>query len=129
MGTGANNAVILPQAKYTQVKVSVASQTASAFKEACAASGVSMAAELSKFMADYSNGLAKHKAALDYTTRRKRRAIVKRIIMELGQLMAAEQRLIDNAPENLQDSPVYETAEDYISVYEDIIGQLGDMVL
>jgi hypothetical protein len=119
---------ILQHSKYTQVKVSVAPQTAAAFKAACAASGVSMAAELSRFMADYSNGLVKHKAALDYSTRRKRRAIVKRIVVELGQLKAAEERLIDNAPENLQDSPIYEIAEDYISVYEDVIGQLEDMV-
>ena len=128
METGENKAGIPPQAKYTQVKVSVDSQIAAGFKAACASAGVSMAAELSSFMADYSNGLVKHKAALDDTTRRKRRTIVKRIIMELGQLKAAEQRLFDNAPENLQDAPIYETAEHYVSVYEDVIDQLGDMV-
>jgi len=128
MGIGVNKAGILSKAKYTQVKVSVDPQSASTFKAACAAAGVSMAAELSRFMADYSDGLVKRKAALDCTTRRKRRTIVRRIIMELGQLKAAEECLINNAPENLQDALIYETAEYYVSVYEDVIDQLGDMV-
>jgi len=117
-----------PQTKHTQVKVSVDPQIAAAFKKACAAGKVSMAAELTRFMADYSNSLVKHKAVPDYTTRRKRRAVVKRIISELGQLKAAEERLLDSAPENLQGSQVYETADEYISIYDDVIDQLGEMV-
>jgi len=54
------------QPKLTQVKVSVAPQTATAFEEACAASNVSMAAELSRFMAVYANVLVELKPAPDY---------------------------------------------------------------
>ena len=41
-------------ANYVQLKVSVRPEIAAAFKAACAASGVSMAGELSRFMAEYS---------------------------------------------------------------------------
>jgi hypothetical protein len=88
-----------------------------------------MAAELTQFMADYSNSLVKRKAAPDYTTRRKRRATVKRMISELEQLRAAEEHLLGNAPENLQDAPVYETAVEFISLYDEVIDLLGAMVL
>ena len=128
MGVVTNQDNVRAQSKLTQVKVSVDPQIASAFKQACAASNISMAAELARFMADYSNSLVKHKAVPDYTTRRKRRAVVKRIISELGQLKAAEERLLDSAPENLQGSQVYETADEYISIYDDVIDQLGEMV-
>ena len=129
MGAAKNKPNARPAAKLTQVKVSVDHQIAAAFKQACAASNVSMASVLSRFMADYSNGTVKSKAAPGYETRRKRRAAVKGIINDLEQLKAAEERLIDNAPVNLRDAPVYETAEQYISAYDDIIDQLGEMVL
>jgi hypothetical protein len=87
-----------------------------------------MTAVLSQFMVDYYNGKAKSKTAPDYSTRRKRKVCVKRIISELQRLKAAEERLIDNAPENLLDAPVYETAEYYISLYDEVIDQLGEMV-
>jgi len=38
---------------YTQIKVSVNPDTATAFKEACAVNGVSMASILSEFMDEY----------------------------------------------------------------------------
>ena len=122
-----NQGDIRAQSKLTQVKISVDQQIASAFKRTCAAANVSMTAVLSWFMADYAGGKTKSKAAPDYTTRRKRRAIVKRIISELEQLGAAEEHLLDNAPENLQDAPVYETADLYISVYHEVIEQLGEI--
>jgi len=128
MGTAANQDNARAQSKLTQIKVSVAPQIATAFKQACAASNVSMAAELTQFMADYSNSLVKRKAAPDFTTRRKRRAYVKRMISELEQLSAAEEHLLDNAPENLQDALVYETAAEYISLYDEVIDLLRAMV-
>ena len=115
--------------KYSQVKVSIDHQIASAFKKACAASNVSMAAVISRFMVDYYNCKVEIKVTPDYSTRRKRRVCVKRIISELERLRAAEEHLIDNAPENLQDAPMYETAEYYVSLYEEAINQLGEMVL
>ena len=125
MGTAAYQADTRMQAKLTQVKVSVDPHIASAFKEACAVSNISMAAELTRFMTDYSNSLMKDRDAPGYSTRRKRRTIIKRIITELEQLKAAEERLVDNAPENLQDAPIYEAAGEYISIFDDVIDQLG----
>jgi hypothetical protein len=128
MGAATNQADTRIHAKFTQVKVSVDPQIAAAFKEACASANVSMAAELSSFMTGYSNSMVKSRDTPGYTTRRKRRAIIMRIIMELEQLKAAEERLVDNAPENLQGAPIYETADEYISIFDDVIAQLGVMV-
>ena len=116
--------------KYTQVKVSVVSEVAAKFKMACAIENISMAAVLSKFMADYAKCSIKQKVAQaqNYTTRRKRRVIVKRILIDLEQIKAAEEALVENAPENLQDAPVYETAQDYIDALDVVIDQLSMMV-
>ena len=128
MGTAMNRSNAHAQTKLAQVKVSVAPQIAAAFKGACAAANVSMAAELTRFMANYSNSMANNRDAPGYTTRRKRRTVIKRIIMQLEQLKAAEEYFLDNAPENLQGAPIYETADEYISIFDDVIGQLGVMV-
>jgi hypothetical protein len=113
--------------KLTQVKVSVNPEIAAAFKKACSDANVSMAAELTRFMSDYANGAAKQKAATDCSTRRKRRALIKRSIAEFERIRAAEERMIDNAHENLREAPIYETAELYISILEDVIEQLGEI--
>ena len=114
------------QAKYTQVKISVDPQTATAFKAACAAAGVSMAAELSRFMADYSNSLVKHKAAPDYTTRRRRNVAVRAIVDQLERIKAAEEKCRDNTPENFQSSDVYESYDDAISAIENAIENIKE---
>jgi hypothetical protein len=116
--------------RYRQLKITVDAELASSFKAACAAAGASMAGKLSQFMAE-SSGAAREgrpAPAPDYSTRRKRRAALRRIVSELEQIKAAEERLIDNAPENLRDAPMYEVADHYVSVLDDVIGQLEDMV-
>ena len=120
METGKNR----PFRDYTQVKVSVDSQIASAFKEACANSNVSMAAELSRFMRDYSNSEVKHKAAPDYSTRRRRRSAIRKIIIELEQLKAFEERNLENTPDNLVGSSTYELTEEAIASLDDAIEAL-----
>ena len=72
--------------------------------------------------------MTRSRDAPGYTTRRKRLTVIKRIIAELEELKSAEERLIDNAPENLQDAPIYETAAEYISIFEDVIDQLRGIV-
>ncbi|MCL2427064.1 MAG: hypothetical protein FWD05_12110, partial [Oscillospiraceae bacterium] len=94
----------------------------------CVAANVSMASELSHFMINYSKGMITRKDALDFSTRRKRRAIVKRIISELEQLKDAEEDLIDNAPENLREAPVYTLTDHFISILDDAINLLQEMV-
>jgi hypothetical protein len=116
--------------RYAQVKISVAPELASSFKTACTSANVSMAGKLSQFMAEF-GGVVRQSAATpppDYSTRRKRRTAVGRIIRELEQIRTAEENLVRNAPPNLQDAPVYETAGEYISVLEEAIGQLREMV-
>ena len=113
-------------AKYTQIKVSVDPGIAYAFREACVASNVSMATVLAEFMAGYSKCPAKPKAMPDYSTRRRRRAAVKGVIAKLELMKAWEERVLDNTPENLQGSGVYDATEEAVSSLEDAIGALTE---
>jgi len=110
---------------YTQIKISTAPELASSFKSACAAAGVSMASQLTRFMADYSGGTeavkTRTEAPVDYSSKRKRRAAVKKIIHQLEQIKEAEERIINNAPKNLQSAPMYETAGETVSALEESI--------
>ena len=110
--------------KLAQVKVSVGPELASAFKAACASSNVSMAAELTRFMSDYAVGSAKHKAALDYSTRRRRRAAIKAMVKELELMKGIEERVRDNTPDNLQGSDAYQTTEEAIDSLDAAIDAL-----
>jgi len=111
----------------TQVKITVDTVLASSFKAACITSNASMAGAISKFMADYINAAADKKPAPDYSTRRKRRAAVKLVIKQLEQIKAGEERYIDNMPENLQGSVLYEAAEEYISLIEEAVSLLDSI--
>jgi hypothetical protein len=111
---------------YAQVKIAVDPELASSFKAACAVANISMAGKLSEFMAEYS-GMVRHtksKTSPDYSTRRKRRTAIKRILLELEQIRLDEERFIDHAPENLRSAPAYETAEEYASALDEAIEQL-----
>jgi hypothetical protein len=107
--------------QYKQVKVSVDSAIASAFKEACGLINTSMAAELSKFMADFSKTTAAKKKPTDYSTRRQRRTAIQAIIKQLEQIRDGEERYRDNIPENLQGSIVYDKAEELVSLLDEAI--------
>jgi len=115
--------------RYTQVKISVAPELVSSFKAVCAATNVSMASVLSQFMMEYCGNVRRKavKPPTDYSTRRKRRVAVKRILIELEKIRAAEEGLIDNAPPNLRDAPIYETAGEYISALDEATEQLDTM--
>ena len=112
--------------KYTQVKIAIDPEIASAFKTTCNSEDISMASVLSQFMTNYSKKIKKGivKTPPDYSTRRKRRTALKRIILELEQIKTGEEVLFYNAPENLQTAPIYEYAEQYISVLDEVIEQL-----
>jgi hypothetical protein len=127
MGTTSNQAKTRWNSNhYAQVKIAVNPELASSFKAACAVTNVSMAGKLSEFMAEYSGMIrqTKSKTSPDYSTRHKRRAAIKRILLELEQIRVEEERFIDNAPENLQSAPVYETVGEYVSVLDEAIEQL-----
>ena len=112
--------------KTTQVKVSVIPEVAVAFKSACAANDVSMAAILSDFMSQYS-GVAKQKGnyAPNLSTRRQRRAAVQSIIRQLERVRENEGIYLDNIPENLRNGDAFETAEQCLATLEEVLDLLG----
>ena len=114
-------------AKYTQIKVTVDSRTAAAFKEACMASGVSMTSVLMNCMAVYGGMPEGKKAAVDLSTRRKRRNEVVSIIQRLTRVKDAEEHYRDNIPGNLQGSMTYERADSFITLLEEALDLLGSV--
>jgi hypothetical protein len=108
-------------AHYTQVKISVDPQTASAFKAACICGGVSMAKVLGAYMSQYSSSLKKTGRTPNYDSKRQRRAAVKSITRQLGLIKEAEEQCRDNMPESLHGSVNYENAEQCVSSLEEII--------
>ena len=108
-----------------QVKVSVAADVATAFKGACAASNVSMASELSKFMAGYSKAPpAKRRPTQDYSTKRQRRAAIRKAALTLEQVRDCEERYLERMPENLRNSAAFDNAEEFISYLDTAIDAL-----
>jgi flagellar biosynthesis chaperone FliJ len=81
-----------------------------------------MAAFITQLMANAS-GVDKptRKEAPDYSTRRRRRAAIVSIVQQLERIKAHEEQYRDNIPENLQNSVVYESAEQYIELLDEVI--------
>jgi len=99
---------------------------AAAFKDACAASSVSMASKLSQFMADYSNtDISKRKPLPDYSTKRRRRAAITKVIRQLEQIRDCEEQYRDRIPESLQGAAVFDNAEEFVACLEAAIESLA----
>ena len=100
---------------YRQIKLSLGPETEAAFRMKCKAEGISMAQAISDLV---SGQAAKNAKAVGTgtETRQKRRKALKRLVAMIGEVMDAEQRYIDNFPENLKGSTPYETAEETVSV-------------
>jgi len=71
-------------AHYTQLKISVAPELASAFKAACAADNVSMVSTLSQFMTKYCKVADKSRPSAKYSSRHLRRAAMNTLIQIHG---------------------------------------------
>jgi hypothetical protein len=114
-------------AHYTQVKVSVDKKIATAFKKACMESFVSMANVLATFMVSFAQGDIKTKNTyspneiVSLATKRQRRNRAKYHIEGLELIKAAEEASRDNIPENLQNSVVFDNAENTISLLDEAI--------
>jgi len=109
----------------TQVKISVAREVASAFKSSCAAQNVSMTSMLTQFMADCINTApTKKRSSPDYSTKRKRRAAIRKIIVQLEQIRAFETNYCNNIPDNLQGSVFFDNAEEFIVRLDSAIDEL-----
>jgi len=115
---------------HKQLKVSVESDLAESFKAACVDAGVSMAAELSRFMAARTGTMVQLSAKLakqaTYDTRAKRRRHVSQIIVQLEAIMACEDAYMSRIPDNLQSGEAYENAELAIDTLEQAIDLLKD---
>jgi len=101
----------------TQVKFSIQQEIAAAFKAKCAAAGVSMASEISRFM----SGHIPKKTEPNVTTRQQRRRALSKAILLLEAIADAEQDYKDNIPINLQNSQRYEAAEQAASALEEAL--------
>ena len=111
--------------RYKQVKISVSKEIASAFKDVCASTNVSMTSKLSQFMSEYSNtAFAKQKHSPDYSTKRLRRAAINKIIQELERIKDCEEQYRDKIPENLQGGAFFDGAEEFISYLDSAIEAL-----
>jgi hypothetical protein len=115
---------------HKQLKVSVEPDLAESFKAACMNAGVSMAAELSAFMAARIGILvessAKSAKQACYDTRAKRRRHVNQIVIQLEAIMGYEDASMSRIPENLQSGQAYENAELAVDTLEQAIDLLKD---
>ena len=117
-------------ALYRQLKVSVDQDLAESFKHVCYNAGVSMAAELSAFMAARAGVMSglpdKADKLAGYDTRAKRRHHVGCIITQLESIMSYEDAYKARIPDNLQSGPAYENAELAVDSLEQAIDLLKD---
>jgi len=117
-------------AHYTQVKISVAPDTAAAFKAACVAGNTSMARELSSYMKNYcANSAAAviRLAKKPLETRGGRRNMLKAIIRQLEELKEAEEHYCDNIPCNLRNSARFDASQQSLLELEAALDILADV--
>ena len=114
---------------YVQIKVSVYPEIADAFKAACAVGGVSMASELTRFMAEYSAVpiIKKAAAAIPVFSKKKRRNTIRALILQLEQIRDAEEEAMDNTPENFRKSDSFTASGESPSKLEEAIEILEDI--
>jgi len=111
---------------HKQVKVSVKTDTAMAFKKACESQGISMAFAISQFMERFCGAAAsKPGYSPDLSTRRQRRAAVASIISQLERVRDNEERYLENIPVNLQGGTAFDNAEQCISSLEEALDLLA----
>jgi hypothetical protein len=107
---------------YTQIKVSVPPDVAAAFKSSCADAGTSMSGALKSFMIELA-GIAKSNTGTLplVSTRRQRRKEIQTLLKRLNRVLDAEERCMNNIPENLRGSSVYEAGENITGLLSDAI--------
>jgi hypothetical protein len=119
---------------YKQVKVSLRRELAAAFKTLCEDEGVSVAGEIASFMSERLRRTAEigeevccgrsvlpGNGADDLSSKKKRRAAVKKILSQLEMIMEAQNVALENMPENLQGSEAYENAEESLAMIEEAV--------
>lgn len=110
---------------YTQLKVWISPDIAAAFKTKCKASNVSMAGELTRFMADGVGQVCVGKGtSLTVTTRPQRRKAVKSMLRELREILEAENEYIDSMPPGIRESARRDAADDTVEALEEALEAL-----
>jgi len=128
MNTTSNNSEQKQHTRYMQLKVSISAELAAAFKASCQTDKVSMASELSNFMAIRSGiGLEAEAQGRDLlSSRGGRRKRITELMQELEQIKCAESRYRDAIPENLCGSIRYDNAEESVNALEEAIATLAE---
>jgi hypothetical protein len=108
-------------AGYSQVKVSVKTEIAEPYKAACKKSGVSMASDLTEYMAKRSGKLEQAARRRSACTRGRRRQRLFKLADELEAILAEESAYRDKIPENLTGGMAYEAAESTIELLEEAL--------
>jgi hypothetical protein len=114
--------------KNRQLKISAESDLADAFKAFCAAHGVSMASEFSRFMRESSGARApvRTPGPDETSTRRRRRNAVAGIVAKLRSIADAEDSYCGNIPENLKSGAAHESASAAVDAIEEAIALLDE---
>ena len=109
----------------TQVKITVSTEVANAFKITCKSNNISMTAVLSDFMCKYSKTATPNGYAPNLSMRRQRKAATQAIICQLERIRANEENYRDNIPANLSGGSGYEAAEQCISILDEALDLLA----
>ena len=112
-----------------QVKITIDSELADAFKSACENAHTSMAAVISGFMADFSSTKSSRLPASlpDYSNKKRRRAAIRVIYKQLVLIRGAESTYRGNIPANLNGSIHAENAEHFIETLDEVIDLLSQL--
>jgi hypothetical protein len=116
---------------YSQFKVSVEKELASAFKDACANEKASAAGVVKAFMREYLG--RGHPAAITIprngpriSTRGDRRKEVRAVIGKLMRVRDAEEAYMGNIPDNMQGGARFEAAAQAVAMLEDALDALQE---
>ena len=120
--------ILIRNSNYTQLKVSVPSQVAAAFKSSCLNSGVSMASVLSQYMVTYSAASTKNASAPPLSTKRQRLAAIAKVIPQLQQILHSEESYRERIPENLQSSSVADNSDHWVDTLENVVDSLTSLL-
>jgi ribonuclease BN (tRNA processing enzyme) len=112
-----------------QLKIWTDPSLAEAFKKVCTQSGLSMSSELSSLMKARiatSTDIISIQRMQKLSTRRDRRKTIRHLINVLSLLIDAEERYIDNIPENLKNAPAHENALETLDALEQALSLLDE---
>lgn len=108
------------EAHYSQIKVSVPKSIAEMYRSKCVDMGISMASDIIGHMTGEII-IKKSAPVFPVENRKKRRESTKKLIAMLTEVRDAEERYMNNIPQNLHDGERYESAEHAVETLDAII--------